>query len=679
MRVLISVLARTALLFCLLSTTTTYCHARSLRGNSTASEERSSSGTVTITINRPGSLPEAPEDPSTISGAEAEPEASTSTSISIDIQRPVVKSLIRPVNEEANAPLASMGGDGKLQYGYYRNRGTGANGETYESNNLIPDYSYAGYMGGGVALPAYASIPVQRTVTPSGVDDTAAIAQAIQEVGDLPPDERGIRGAVLLKRGRYTTTDAIRIRKSGVVLRGEGQGEDGTVIFSASTASRSPIIRALGSGGWGNHPLRDNATAPTIRVTDELLPTGSRTLTVTGVEYFDVGDTVAILKTPNNAWIDALGTAGLGWVPEEYVNHYEVTIESIDAENKQLTIDVPLVETIEARFGGAEVYRIDTSSYRIRQVGVENLRVTNFPHDGSRPESSDYNRAYHGVTFWQAEDVWVRDVTTRGVSHGISTNKGVKHATVQDCAYRDPNFQTVGGNQYSFVMQDGQGILYQRCWARHGRHPLVTGARVPGPNVFLDSVTVNDRSDNGPHHRWATGTLYDNTMGHQLYVRNRGTSGTGHGWTGGSQMFWNVDYDVIIAETPNTAMNYAVGARGTFKTRPRGRSGDSEGIMEKISDAMYDIAESIESAVPMLKGVLARQGIPSGLIESEGKAVQPRSLYLQQLRDRLGNSAVDAITVPEQHGSIVNILKNWDGNGRSPVSAANWEDEPIPS
>ena len=52
-------------------------------------------------------------------------------------------------------------------------------------------------------------------------------------------------------------------------------------------------------------------------------------------------------------------------------------------------------------------------------------------------------------------------------------------------------------------------------------------SQTPGPNVFLDSIATNAYSDIGPHHRYATGQLYDNISGDNINVRNRYNSGTG--------------------------------------------------------------------------------------------------------------------------------------------------------
>src|SRR4051812_9202076 len=52
--------------------------------------------------------------------------------------------------------------------------------------NQIPDYSYAGYGGGGVALP---EAPVKVTLGPDAEskDDAPRIQAAIDQVGKLPP------------------------------------------------------------------------------------------------------------------------------------------------------------------------------------------------------------------------------------------------------------------------------------------------------------------------------------------------------------------------------------------------------------------------------------------------------------------------------------------------------------
>ncbi|MCC5925891.1 MAG: BNR repeat-containing protein [Bacteroidetes bacterium] len=99
--------------------------------------------------------------------------------------------------------------------------------------NRLPDFSLVGYRN-GMDLP---EVPVMMVVesrsalyeagnvtSPHG-DDTERIQAAIDAVSSLPLDENGFRGAVLLKSGIYEIAGTLHIRASGVVLRGEGQGD----------------------------------------------------------------------------------------------------------------------------------------------------------------------------------------------------------------------------------------------------------------------------------------------------------------------------------------------------------------------------------------------------------------------------------------------------------------------
>lgn len=54
----------------------------------------------------------------------------------------------------------------------------------------------------------------------------------------------------------------------------------------------------------------------------------------------------------------------------------------------------------------------------------------------------------------------------------------------------------------------------------------------------LDSLAINTLNDDGPHHRWSTGLLFDNIKTGLINVQNRADSGSGHGWTGAQVMLW---------------------------------------------------------------------------------------------------------------------------------------------
>jgi hypothetical protein len=78
--------------------------------------------------------------------------------------------------------------------------------------NKIPDFSNAGYKGGGVAIPY---VPNKVTVWPVVGDNTENIQAAIDKVSALPLDASGFRGAVLLKIGTYNLEKPVTIKASG--------------------------------------------------------------------------------------------------------------------------------------------------------------------------------------------------------------------------------------------------------------------------------------------------------------------------------------------------------------------------------------------------------------------------------------------------------------------------------
>ncbi|WP_144409204.1 hypothetical protein [Pseudoxanthomonas suwonensis] len=498
-----------------------------------------------------------------------------------------------------------------MQYGLYGERGT------VLARNIVPDFSRAGYRGGGVALPTRASIPVYKTLAPTGHDDAPRIQAAIDAVAALPPDSRGLRGVVLLERGRYRLDSTLFIRESGVVLRGEGRGAEGTVLRSTIRGKQGRIIE-VGDGEPRMPRASDDPRRTAIKA--DYVPVGAMRIEVASAAGYGVGDKIAIAREPNATWLGPAGidTARYGWQADDYAMYYERVVTAVDGDT--ISVDAPVVDAIEARFGGGSVYRIDVS--RIAEVGIEDLRVEGDPDIGTANGTPDTG-PFTAIRFGGVRDSWIRNVTVRYVSHGFATRSGAYFNTFEDIAYLDPRYgETEGARRYVFLYEGNSAFnLTQRCYNRGGRHSFVVGAKVPGPNVFLDCVAVDDSNDSGPHHRWSTGILYDNTKGYMLRAQNRRYSGSGHGWAGAQQMFWNTEHEQYVVQAPPFAMNWSVGQVGDMTA---GKFPPEE---------------------------------PTGIVEASGQMVMPRSLYLQQLRDRLGEQAVINVTTDTQrNGRVWDIL-----------------------
>lgn len=165
--------------------------------------------------------------------------------------------------------------NGKLVYAPYANQGQ------TNAVNTIPDFSYAGYKGGGVPLPY---VPAKITINPVDGDDRLNIQNAIDYVSSLPLDANGFRGAVHLNAGTYDVNGDLFIIASGVVLRGAGQGANGTIIKDMDTSFQSNFLHV----GEITETGVVEVTETKQNITNAYVPTGARTFNVASTAGYAV-------------------------------------------------------------------------------------------------------------------------------------------------------------------------------------------------------------------------------------------------------------------------------------------------------------------------------------------------------------------------------------------------------
>lgn len=505
---------------------------------------------------------------------------------------------------EPTTNMIFLNGDGSLGYNPYANQGERI------KVNVVPDFSTAGYKKGGVAIPNVNDIKVELTAAEG--DNLPQIQAAINNVGNMTPNSEGIRGVIMLKAGLYNVSNTLTINKSGVILRGEGQGANGTIIKSNRTSQHNMI---------NIHGVATSYTRSNLKkITTPYVGTGKMGFTIESGSGLVAGDKIGVYKTPNIYWITDLNVAQFNWTPSGFTMDYERTVKEVVGDS--ILLDAPVVDPMQTKYGGGSVYKLSPNQ-RITNSAVENLVL-----ECVYSSTTDENHAWIGIELKNAENCWVRGVTAKYIGYAaISISTNSHYNTIEECAMLDGKAQNTGSRLYSFNIESGASFnLFQRCFARGGRHDFVTGSKVPGPNVFLDCIAVDTKNDIGPHHRWSTGLLFDNVVGGQIRVQNRGMSGTGHGWSGVQTMFYNCKSEKsdFKIESPKGAINWGIGIKAS-----------------------------------------TRNG--AGYWESNGTFVNPRSLYLAQLNDRLGNTAVENITTTAQRaGSIETLIKAWAGNGKLP-------------
>jgi hypothetical protein len=496
------------------------------------------------------------------------------------------------------------GANGKLEY------------KSTPAGDRIMDFSYAGYKGGGVALP---NVPAKKTVQPSGgEDDTATIQAAIDAVGAMPLID-GSHGAVELAPGEYKCASPISISASGVVLRGGGSsGEKTSTIKLTGRPHTAITVGVPGSRrgkGKGKGDAADSEAASSgdfkpleTTITDAYVPSGVISFNVANSKNFAVGDLISIRRPVTEAWVkfmhmDDMVRDGKAetWLRPGTTTNTERKIAAIDGS--KITLDVPLSDSFDAKYlnpPGVAVVKIRPPA-RVSEVGIEHLHIE------SPPQAINHTEAHFNALRMTGEDCWVRDFAIDETMNSVGVN-GCRITLEQVSVMRKALHP--GSSKPAEFAPNGSQVLMDRCSVTGDNIWYIgMGAGVAGPVVALNCTFKGDGAAES-HQRWSTGLLLDNCRapGGGLDFRNRGEMGSGHGWTMGWGVLWNCEAKHFIVQNPPGSANWLIGSTGEAERAPR----------------------------PFGKAPLLEPSI----VDSPGHAVHPQSLYLAQLAERLGPQAL---------------------------------------
>src|SRR5262249_14666411 len=224
---------------------------------------------------------------------------------------------------------------------------------------------------------------------------------------------------------------------------------------------------------------------------------------------------------------------------------------------------------------------------------------------------------FTGLTMGAVMDGWAQDITFQDTQNTVTINGNVKQATLENIDVTHTLNHT--GDRMADFGVSGTQIFIDRSSStgNPGEWPFVTQGRVTGPNTLLNFFSTQQAGVSA-HQRWATGLLADNAQlpnapnGYNggttgISFSDRGNHGSGQGWAVGWGVAWNVTTPWLGVQMPAGAEKRGVGCVGTPG------SGNEPGSNRPVADGIYDSL-----------------GIP----------VTPASLYLAQMCDRLGASAV---------------------------------------
>lgn len=499
-------------------------------------------------------------------------------------------------SQPAKSEWAYLRPGGKLEY------------KKTERGDRIMNFSHAGYMGGGVSLP---SVPVRISISPSGGDDTERIQDAINKLSVFPP-VNGFRGALLLKPGEFVISSTLTIASDGVVLRGRGSGLNGGE-ESILKLNGKPFNAITFRSNSTRQRSREDTGKPFIKtiITDEYVPSGTASFNVESTEGIKAGDIISIRKPVTEKWIEFMHMHDLvrdekpqTWLrPGSYLTA-EREITAI--KGNRIYLDVPLSDSFDRSFTGEEGTLVEVTGVtgRLRQCGVENLHII------SPLQEISHSEPHFTALRINGEDCWARDMLVEETmnSVGISGKRiTVTNVTIQRKALHQ------GSSRPAEFAPNGTQVLIDRCTViADNVWFFATGSGVSGPVVILNCEFDGDQRGES-HQRWSTGMLYDNVHAKKggLDFRNRGSMGSGHGWSMGWGVAWNCIAKDYVMQTPPGACNWMIGCIGEIKQMPRPFSQE-----------------------PLL---------PEAIMDSHGKPVIPESLYLHQLKERLGEDALHNI------------------------------------
>jgi hypothetical protein len=486
---------------------------------------------------------------------------------------------------------------------------------------LLPDFSYSGYHKGEKTIPA---VSVKKEISPVSGDNTAHIQAAIDEVGRLPKDAQGIRGALLLKAGAYEVKGTILVNYEGVILRGEGSDKTIIEVTGNSPADRDAII--LGTDAAGN-TTDDNYWLPLSNtrqnITDDIVPAGALSFIVANASDYQVGDRIVIYHPCTGAWVDAVDGGGSqdaterwseGQVPI-YYNRY-ITAKTAN----RITVDAPVYYTLNKAVSQCSVYK--TGAVFLQEIGIENLRVD--------IKGSGSSHAQNAIRFKSAENCWAKNVIVSGFSLSGFITESCTRTSILNCEAVQPIAPGGSGYKYNFnTYAFSQLILFQNCYSQGGRHNFISNGTSATSGIVFQNCTGDGALETSEGHRhWTQGMLFD---GHKeinidsgnaivLGLYNRNKSGSGHGYGAAQSVLWNCDVTegaqgIICLHQPPTSQNYAIGCIAGLL------SGDP--------------------------GMASRR-FPEGYIESHNIPITDiLSLYAAQLSDRKANGNIRVEVKPE--------------------------------
>lgn len=484
----------------------------------------------------------------------------------------------------------------------------------------LPDYAYAGYDYGETPIPRLAGPVFAVTDFGAVPDDGELDRAAIQSAIDAAADAGG--GVVQFPAGRFDlfegeeTEQVLRVRSSGIVLRGQGAGEGGTELYLHQPTYAVPPVKS-----WDNPPalliapdepmpsssdILDPQGQPHTRVQADA-PTGSYALRVKTAGGFAVGDVVTVAiesATINERMLEGLGIRPL-W---ERIRDTGVVVNELHRitaiDGDTITFHAPLMVDVRASEGWSVIRR-----EVLERVGVEDIHFRgNFTEPFVHHKNHVHDSGFLGVTMNHTFRGWIRRCRFSDLTAGAWLSACLA-SSILDCEY-DGN-----PGHSSFGTKFGTNTLIGRCSDRAGAWHGPTVSHLATGSVIWRYRGYGQRGGTDFHGTFPRHSLVDATSSSEFLSWGANTKNLPNHL--GGLTFWNVRAETFGQMGPTL---------------------DFWQLLEDQPDKPYGPLTAVKPNIVSLQGhgTIPIQG-PLGLVVPAEQIELPESLYEYQLELRLGS------------------------------------------
>ena len=542
-------------------------------------------------------------------------------------------------------------------------------------NNVLPDYSYAGYNHGesapqGAFSLGYQVINVKERMTAKNMTAREALISILQEKGmtkvngtnklnanakiviyfpagdyvlhnddDNTRDESKQKDAVDSKNNNVSS--GIEIYGGNFVIKGDGPDKTRLIMetpnlpTSISNLSSSPILLAIkhtnGPNNAGNSPKLASVTENAMR--------GDFTVKVSGTTGISSGQWVQLrLRSGdrelvkkeigpialNENWAIAKAPISINQSSDDL---YGVKITEFhqvkSAANGKITFYEPIMHDIDIKYNDTEGWEIRTYKY-LENVGIEDLSfvgnaLDGYAHHGEGHAEQakvgwQYDGAYKPLLLQRVVNSWVRNVHFESVSEALTFAESANSSAydIRISGKRGHSAVRSQGSSRVFIGKVRDESAGNDVYGKSCQGQFHgCGVSKPSVGTVLWNVTWGNDACFESHATQPRATLIDNCSGGLVYYRAGGDENEVPNHLGDLTL-WNLN----VTGTDSHASNF---------------------VWWSDSDTWWKIFPPIVVGTHGMNVKFpSKEQQQVTCEESTGMKVSPESLYEAQLRERLG-------------------------------------------